>query len=339
MVEYELKSWPEWTLRGVNVNIDHGRARQREDFQHLAEDWKANHVRIQIFTGGVPLKFGEPGESALEYFQQKVDPVLKWCEEFNLSVVLDCHGPPGNPNHWNDPGRKLWEDFKWHENFVRLWREIAEYYKENTIIVGYELLNEPNMREQVENTPSDWNTLAKKLTTAIREADKYHTIVVGPIAWSSANGFSHLEPTGDPNTIYTFHMYQPHQFTHQGVSNSKTGINYPGEVQNQAWNKEALREAMKPAMEFQKKHNLPRLYVGEFSAIIWAPGQSAYNYLSDLLEIFEEEEWDWAYHAYREWYGWSLEHEGTDREHIQPADTTERLELFKAYFAKNRDDS
>ena len=336
IVNYDLKSWTEYRLRGVNINIDHGRGKQREDLQILAQDWGANHVRIQIFTAGVPLEFGEIDGAVSEYLKQKVDPVLELCKEFNLAVVLDAHGGPGNPKHWTEPERELWKDYKWHDNFANLWREIAKYYKNNKTIVAYELLNEPNMKEQVKNTPSDWNALAKKLTAAIREVDTYHTIMVGPIAWSSANGFASLEPTGDPNTIYTFHNYQPHQFTHQGVHNDQTGIHYPGMVGNRMWNKEVLREAMKPAIEFQKKHNLPRLYVGEFSAIIWAPDNSAYNYLKDSLEIYEEEGWDWAYHAYREWQGWSLEHIATDRKNIQKVDSTDRLELFRNYFEKNK---
>ena len=92
---------------------------------------------------------------------------------------------------------------------------------------------------------------------------------------------------------------------------------------------------MRPAMDFQKEYNLSRLYVGEFSAIIWSPDKSSYNYLSDLLAIFEEQGWDWAYHAYREWNGWSLEHEGTDRRNIEPVGSTDRLDLFKSYFDKN----
>jgi len=54
-MRYELKSWPAYTLRGVNINIDQGQAKQREDIQNLAQNWKANHVRIQIFTAGVPV--------------------------------------------------------------------------------------------------------------------------------------------------------------------------------------------------------------------------------------------------------------------------------------------
>ncbi len=333
MVTYTLKSWPEHRLRGVNINIDHSPV-MREDLQHLAEDWGANHVRVQIFTAGVPSEFGKTPGAVLDYLEQKLDPVLAWCEEFNLDVVLDSHGAPGNPKHWSE--RPLWEDFQWHDAFTGLWREIAQYYRDNNTIVAYELLNEPNMHRQVEGTPSDWNALARKLTAAIREVDSYHTIMVGPIAWSSSKGFDSLEPTGDPNTIYTFHMYQPHTFTHQGVRNQKVGIAYPGVIDGRMVDKQVLRELMIQATEFQQKYQLPRLYVGEFSAIIWAPEDSAYHYLRDLLELFEEAGWDWAYHAYREWRGWSLEHEASSREDMRHVGDTDRLKLFKGYFARNQ---
>jgi hypothetical protein len=41
-----------------------------------------------------------------------------------------------------------------------------------------------------------------------------------------------------------------------------------------------------------------------------APAQSAANYLEDAIGLFEKHGFDWSYHAYREWQGWSLEHEG-----------------------------
>jgi len=54
-----------------------------------------------------------------------------------------------------------------------------------------------------------------------------------------------------------------------------------------------------------------------------------------LIELFEAEGWDWAYHAYREWHGWSVEH-GTDRSNTSPSKTpTNREKLLKAYFGKN----
>jgi hypothetical protein len=60
------------------------------------------------------------------------------------------------------------------------------------------------------------------------------------------------------------------------------------------------------------------IYIGEFSAIRWAPEGSAARYLSDLIEIFEAHGWDWSYHAFREWSGWTVEHRD-DRNDTQPA--------------------
>ena len=92
---------------------------------------------------------------------------------------------------------------------------------------------------------------------------------------------------------------------------------------------------MLPALEFQQAFNV-HMYVGEFSAIRWAPGDSAYNYLRDVIELFEEYGWDWSYHAFREWDGWSVEH-GSDPESHQPAsEPTDRQELLLKYFARNK---
>ncbi|MGB9602347.1 MAG: glycosyl hydrolase family 5, partial [Limisphaerales bacterium] len=106
-------------------------------------------------------------------------------------------------------------------------------------------------------------------------------------------------------------MYRPHKFTHQGVYDTNSGIAYPGVIDGKYWDKSQLRKELEQTRAFQKKYNV-HIYIGEFSAIRWAPGKSAYNYLSDLIDIFEEYGWDWCYHAFREWDGWSVEH-GQDK--------------------------
>ncbi len=88
-------------------------------------------------------------------------------------------------------------------------------------------------------------------------------------------------------------------------------------------------------IEFQKRYNV-HIFVGEFSAIRWAPDHSAYRYLKDCIEIFEELDWDWTYHAFREWSGWSLEH-SEDRKNGKRAETrTDREQYFRDWFARNR---
>ena len=80
--------------------------------------------------------------------------------------------------------------------------------------------------------------------------------------------------------------------------------------------KDYLRGVLKPVRDFQLKHGA-RIYVGEFSAVAWAPG--AEKYLEDCIALFEEYGWDWTYHAFREWKGWSVEHQGPDAEHLAPS--------------------
>jgi hypothetical protein len=63
------------------------------------------------------------------------------------------------------------------------------------------------------------------------------------------------------------------------------------------WDKPQLRKALQPVRDFQLAHHVG-IYVGEFSALRWAPG--ACNWLRDCIDLFEEYGWDWTYHAYRE---------------------------------------
>jgi hypothetical protein len=112
-------------------------------------------------------------------------------------------------------------------------------------------------------------------------------------------------------------------------------IAYPGEIGGRKWDKAAIRQALQPAVDFQRKYNV-HMYIGEFSAIRWAPDQSAFRYLKDLIEVMEELGWDWSYHAFREWDGWSVEH-SEDRGSREPAATpTTREKLLREWFAKNR---
>ena len=96
-----------------------------------------------------------------------------------------------------------------------------------------------------------------------------------------------------------------------------------------------LRQYLAPVREFQLAYNA-HIHVGEFSAIRWAPDRSAFRYLRDCIDIFEEYGWDWSYHAYRERDGWSVE-DGPDPEDHQPTTApTDRKRLLLEWFARNQ---
>ena len=140
-------------------------------------------------------------------------------------------------------------------------------------------------------------------------------------------------------------MYLPHEFTHQGIPmdgkssiklTSDILVRYPGNIAGTFVDKAALRRLLSPVREFQLANNA-RIFVGEFSAIRWAPG--AARYLDDCISIFEEYGWDWAYHAFREWPAWSVEHRNEPADlqtHIPAQSPTDRALVLRKWFAKNQ---
>ena len=72
---------------------------------------------------------------------------------------------------------------------------------------------------------------------------------------------------------------------------------------------------------------------GEFSVINWAKGGD--RYLADMIELFEEYGWDWAYHAFREWDAWSIEHEGKAFRSVVPSPDNPRKRVLLEALKKN----
>jgi hypothetical protein len=137
-----------------------------------------------------------------------------------------------------------------------------------------------------------------------------------------------------PNLIYSVHAYAPIEYTHQGVmSNHRLEWRYPGEIQGEKWDRDALRKDLQQIRDFQVKHKVP-IFVGEFSAVAWAPGRE--QYLSDLIDIFEEFGWDWTYHAFREWAGWSLECTAGKPLEFKPSSQNPALQTVLDVLKKNR---
>jgi aryl-phospho-beta-D-glucosidase BglC (GH1 family) len=216
---------------------------------------------------------------------------------------------------------------------VEIWRAIARRYKGEKQIVGFDLVNEP-VEEATDEQLDDWRDLAERAGRAIREIDPDRVLIIEPSNWGGPQALADFEPLPLADIIYSVHMYMPHQFTHQGVFSPSPPISYPGLIERRMWDKAALESALRPVVEFQQKYGVP-IYIGEFSVIRWAPGDSGYRYLKDLLEIFEQHQWHWSYHAFREWDGWSVEH-GPDRADRKPTERpTDRQNLLREYFKRN----
>ncbi|MBC8041736.1 MAG: cellulase family glycosylhydrolase, partial [Opitutaceae bacterium] len=311
---------------------------KREDLRVFAEEWGGNLIRWQLLH--LPKKGTEKDYEVydrwLDQALLKLDDVLAWSKEFGVKIVVDLHSPPGGKvgGGWvATASGDFWSTPASQEHFLKTWRRIAERYRdEHDVIWGFDLLNEPDDRTVTE-AGDDWQTLAGKAAKVVREVDPRRTLIVEPAMWGSADGFVGFEPLDVPNVVYSFHMYSPFHYTHQGVDGPAPAIAYPGELDGQRWDKAALEKSMEAAIAFAKKYRV-HLYVGEFSTIRWAPG--AEDYLRDAIEIFEKHGWDWSYHAYREWHGWNLEL-GTNRDDMtQTKESGARLKAVLEWMRKNR---
>ena len=132
--------------------------------------------------------------------------------------------------------------------------------------------------------------------------DPGRTVIVEPAPWGLPKGFLWLKPLPIQNVVYSFHFYEPHALTHQGIYKYYSRIDYP----RGKWDKEALSHLLEPVRDFQQRTGAP-IYVGEFSIIRWAPQSARYNYIADLLDLFSAEGWSWSYHAFRSYTGWDAE--------------------------------
>ena len=316
-------------LRGAMVSPN----ATADDLRTLGRTWKANLIRWQL-TGFKPaVDTGDPVayDAFLEAELKKLDAALPVCEEVGLRVVVDLHTAPG---HWAEGEKNLFASAACQKRFVEIWEHIARRYKNAKAVWGYDLLNEPLENAAAEDT-LDWQGLAEKAARAIRAIDADRTIIVEPAPWGGPEAIVNLRPIDVPNVVYSVHLYAPMRFTHQGVyETSQPPVRYPGEIEGKMWDKAAIEAALRPVIEFQKTYGV-HVYIGEFGAIRWAPDSSACRYLKDCIDVFEAHGWDWTFHAFREWSGWSAEH-SADRSDTAPAkEPTDRQQLFMGWFAKN----
>jgi aryl-phospho-beta-D-glucosidase BglC (GH1 family) len=328
-------------LRGVMIQPD---SFKQDDLDLLAGKWKANHVRWQLLWNGFPN--GPADTATVEEFDawidkqcEQLDKMLPELERYGVRVTLDLHTPPGGrlPQDQGSAMR-MFQEKKFQDAFVAVWQKLARKYKDTKMIWCYDILNEAVEGEMSgEAGILPWRELALKTSKEIRKIDPVKAIVIEPAPWGSPDALEWLEPFDPkemPNVVYSVHMYQPHKFTHQGVYDTEMSLVYPGKIDGKDWDKEQIRKSLQVVKDFAADYGVA-IYIGEFGSIRWAPENSSYRYLKDCIEIFEEEGWDWAYHAFREWDGWSVEHSSDKNDRQRVTELTDRELLLRSWFEKN----
>lgn len=142
----------------------------------------------------------------------RIDSVVNWCRDYGLYLILDMHDAPGGQTGDNIDDSYgypwLFESEKSQQLMCNIWRDIANHYKDEPVILGYELINEPiaTYFDNQDELNSLLEPLHKRVVAAIREVDPEHVVLIGSPQWNS--NFEPLKDTDyDSQLMFTCHRY------------------------------------------------------------------------------------------------------------------------------------
>ena len=237
--------------------------------------WGFNSVRLPMHYHLYTLAVDEEPVAGKNTWLEKgfalTDSLLSWCKADHLYLILDMHATPGGqgndlPISDRDPAKpSLWESAANREKMIALWRRLAERYKNEPWIGGYDIINEPNWgfedsadrRGTKETKNAPLRQLMMDVTAAIRSVDRHHIIII------EGNGFGNnyhgILPPWDDNMVLSFHKY---------------------------WNPNT-DEAIRSFLDLRQKYHLP-LWLGE-------SGENKNDWYKACVRLVESHDIGWCW--------------------------------------------
>ncbi|HEU0192344.1 MAG TPA: cellulase family glycosylhydrolase [Mycobacterium sp.] len=138
----------------------------------------------------------------------------------NLNTVPFPFGYPLNP-----AGNHAWDTFwangqvaqgiRLENNYAQMWQHVAEYFKNDPDVVGYEIMNEPWAGSQWLGTLSGNPQFGTQVLTpfynqvdsAIRSVDPATPVFFEPNVLEQEAAPINLGTVNDPNSVFSFHPY------------------------------------------------------------------------------------------------------------------------------------
>jgi endoglucanase len=315
-------------LRGFTVSPEI----TEQDVEEISA-WKGNVIRYHLQWTSVAdsanrAQYLEWLEGALE----KLDSLVEWCRTRKIKVVVNIHTPPGGFKSADYPSlHRMFVEHWALDTFYETWKRIALRYRGDDTVWGFDILNEPALRS-TQIAIDSWEVIARNTASIINEIDPTRLIIVEPLYGDQARMWS-IRKLDFPTLVVSIHYYYPLRFHHQGIYGNPLGVAYP----LRSFNRSSLLKNLRTVMRYQRStKGKIRIYVGEFTANRWAPGQSAHRYLRDFIKIMERQRWDWTYHSFREADPWNLEVEGVFGTIRKVIGETNRERLIKQFLVRNR---
>ncbi len=206
----------------------------------------------------------------------RVDSVVKWCREEGLYLILDMHDAPGGQTGDNIDDSYgypwLFESETSQQLYGDIWKKIADYYKNEPIILGYELFNEPIAPyfDTMEELNGKLAHVYQIGIEAIREVDNNHIILLGGAQWNGNFNPLRNRPFNDDKIMYTCHRYGG----------------------------DPTADAIRDFIQFRDSVNLP-MYMGEI-------GHNTDEWMNAFCQAMEENNIGWTFWPYKKMDGSSF---------------------------------
>jgi len=310
----------EWFAQSAN-DYSAARTNRYTDAQDIALMARLGFDHVRLSIDAVPLEQLPLGREGLNAdFLARLDRTVGAVLADGLAVEIDLHPESGFK-------QQLLSNDDAVDRLTLLWRRLATHYAtRDPERVFFEILNEPEV-----NDPYRWAGIQARLAAAIRESAPRNTLIATGANYSGIQDLLTLHPLSDGNVIYTFHFYNPTEFTHQGASwgpawwSYTHGVPYPAtessmqEILKQVpdaanryqlesywldhWDAHRVHLLIDEAAAWGRENHVP-LNCNEFGVYrgLSDPASRA-NYIRDVRTALEEDGIGWAMWDYRGGFG------------------------------------
>ena len=249
-----------------------------EDFENCAE-MGINVIRLPFTYMNVDFAAITDLENAGQSYDfSALDEFVEAAAEHGIYTILDLHGAYGSQNGQDHSGQifDTAEEVTFYENeqlislTVKLWGALAEHFRTNSNVIGYDILNEPGEKAGL-TEKRHWDCF-DRIYDAIRATGDRH-IVIFESCWDGAN-LPQPSEYGWETCIYSFHHY--------------SGDNISYEQFCESWDSKIA--------EIESWDFGVPLYMGEFTAY----GKEA-RWWDYALSLLNEHGWHWTSWTYKVW--------------------------------------
>jgi endoglucanase len=149
-------------------------------------------------------------ETSKAWFFNSIDRLLPVLMENDIAFIPIMMVPPKPPDKlWCTGYVKrdtlLWDSPTAQKRTIAIWSEIAEHYKNEPMLLGYDLIGEPNIQKKQGKELIDFY---REISASIRLHDSHHMIIYeGNNFAIDLEVLAKYDELLDQNACYSFHLY------------------------------------------------------------------------------------------------------------------------------------